>query len=389
MVEQDAIKLHFPSGQTFHCTDCGKCCRTNWRVKVFQSEAETIKGLEVYKKLTKEGFQPLKVMDEEFELPRSEETGCSFLQDERCAIHAEAGPGAKPAVCRLYPFQLVGTPEGYNISLAFTCPAVISGLGPEASHYREELEQTVRDAPHFFPFDLEASPDVTIAGEHKIPWTSYLDLEAQLLKSMRSKDLITPLMTAAASAIGVAIQADPQGGTPLEAEQVHEVLAEIQQLTPFFSLNVIASIEEPENPLKRKLFGQLLMVPEGTHSNILDCALPAFEPHLECDQVTTSIVERFVRGQIQGKKLTVGPSLVTRLLILASSLQIFSYYLDAKNRASQTLHFSLDNVEACFDILDGEIPRLAEIVVPAFEVFEQKMMDFAKNLKKPTPHPDV
>ena len=66
-------------------------------------------------------------MDDEFELARADDGSCYFLKDGLCGIHAEQGLTAKPSVCQLYPLSLVATPDGYYVSLAFTCPAVISG----------------------------------------------------------------------------------------------------------------------------------------------------------------------------------------------------------------------------------------------------------------------
>ena len=120
-----------------------------------RTEHASLKELESYKSLVKEGYQPLKVLDEDYELARLPDLGCHFLEDSLCRIHGEAGPGAKPTVCQLYPFQLVRSPGGYYISLAFSCPAVISGTGEELSKHREGLRQTVLDSPYFFPPELK------------------------------------------------------------------------------------------------------------------------------------------------------------------------------------------------------------------------------------------
>lgn len=58
--------------------------------------------------------------------------GCHFqLSDQRCSIHATAGPEAKPAFCQRFPVGLVETPEGGRVTTHHRCPCRTVGARPD------------------------------------------------------------------------------------------------------------------------------------------------------------------------------------------------------------------------------------------------------------------
>jgi hypothetical protein len=53
---------------------------------------------------------------------------CVFRQDERCSIHAQAGPAALPVSCRHYPRVILRDDSGTRVSLSHYCPTAASLL---------------------------------------------------------------------------------------------------------------------------------------------------------------------------------------------------------------------------------------------------------------------
>ena len=217
-------------------------------------------------------------MDDEFELDRAEDGGCYFLEDGLCGIHAEQGLAAKPSVCQLYPFSLVATPEGYYVSLAFTCPAVISGSGNPIEEQRESLRATVEGAPHFFPPGLQPGSQVTLTAETTICFDQYRQLEDTLLKSFGDgRNLVGVLLGAAASVMDGSWSSRPTERTSLVWTNLHQML-------PLFLANSVASMERKSRPEERAEYAQCLLYGGVVESEILH--LPA---HPECTETIRQV----------------------------------------------------------------------------------------------------
>ncbi len=76
---------------------------------------------------------------------------CVFLsRADRCLIHEELGPGAKPAICRAYPMQFTEAPDGaWYVSLNMECGGFAEGRrsGPTLREQLPALEGIARLLP--------------------------------------------------------------------------------------------------------------------------------------------------------------------------------------------------------------------------------------------------
>lgn len=364
--------LHFPEDTYFSCTDCGKCCTSAWRIKVDPTKADQIRQTQVYQRLKKEGYQPLKVMDDEFELARADDGSCYFLKDGLCGIHAEQGLAAKPSVCQLYPFSLVATPEGYYVSMAFTCPAVISGSGDPVELHRESLRTTVDGAPHFFPPDLVTGDRVTLTSETAIPFSRYQQLEGMLLESIGDgRNLVGVLLGAASSVLDGTWSSRPSEKTGVVWQNLHQML-------PLFLANSVASMERKSRPEERAEYAQCLLYGGLVQSEVLGAEAPPFQQDSPTCQLTRSILTRYVKSKIWGKVLLTGPTLTVRLLLLALSLELLVYYYQARKRQLGSLHFDPEVLEWCFDLVESDFLLHSELVLPLMEEWERVGLQIAK-----------
>jgi Fe-S-cluster containining protein len=358
--------LHFSGDTYFSCTDCGKCCTIPWRIKVDTQKADLIRETNIYKRLAGGGYQPLKVMDDEFELDRAEDGRCFFLQNELCGIHSEKGAAAKPSVCQLYPFSLVATPDGYFVSLAFTCPAVMSGLGVPVQSYAESLQKTVLESPHFFPPDLVPGETVTLTSELTTSWTEYLEFETKLLSTVRPDgDPVDVLLGGAA-----AVLAGSWSSEKLTSEGSTILKEALRDMLPLFLTNCIASLENKANPENRTEYAQSLAYGGEARSDYLGATAPRYEPGLRGCQLTRNVLNRYVENKIWGKILLTGPTLTVRLLMLALSVEILLYYYTAKKSLNSVLHFDIQLLEWSLDLLETDFLVHHELLLPLMQEWE-------------------
>jgi Fe-S-cluster containining protein len=69
---------------------------------------------------------------DDYMLNTAADGGCVFLMsDQRCSVHAELGPDAKPEGCRRFPLGLVATPAGGRITTEHRCPCRTMGDRPD------------------------------------------------------------------------------------------------------------------------------------------------------------------------------------------------------------------------------------------------------------------
>ncbi len=373
-------RLYFPLEQNFTCTSCGKCCNAHWRIGVTPEKKEVIESTQAFSALKKKGFQPLTVREGAFELNRDSSGQCYFHQNDLCAIHAEAGPDAKPAACKLYPFQLVASPDGHFVSLSFSCPAVVAGVGGDSSEHRNELEQTIASAPHFFPPQQPASADITISEGFQIPWTSYLIWETDLIDSLRHAQTPVEALFDGVSRLTEAVILNQE---PV-FRQTHTSLSSLlkknlMELAPFFTVITLSNIEEYSDLGRRKELVAQLTAGSTFHSRLLNTRTPKFRPHRPFDLLTTSIIQRFVTAQIWGKRLITGPTFLSRLLFLAISLEVFRFYLETYKLMTDEKHYSQSGVEWCFDFMENELLHHHDILFPAFLEWERDLLEFGRH----------
>jgi len=279
----------------------------------------------------------------------------------------------KPSVCQLYPFALVNTPDGYFLSASYSCPAVIAGTGSAVSEQLDGLTEIVKNSPYFSDDDTFEPPTITISENTKIPWSEYLVMEKTMLESIGSVDPVRDIIHIAASlAAGGKLNPD---GQPSGHHHWNSLLTEeALNLLPMFAANSMSVLERDGVSDRRKQFSLDILNHPGTHSNLLHTPLPQFRYHKPTNLMTTQVINRYIRNLVWGKRLVCGPTLVTRLLVLATSISILLFYLDALAEGKANHHFSFDDLEWCFDLIESSLITHANDLEPTFLEYERAIM---------------
>ncbi len=112
-------------GARFDCAGDGLCCTDIHGLgPLTTKEARAVRRLDVAGAAYDDDFEDLM-------LCTAADGGCHFLlEDQRCAIHANLGPEAKPSGCRQFPFIVTATPKGGRLSTHHRCPCRTMGRRP-------------------------------------------------------------------------------------------------------------------------------------------------------------------------------------------------------------------------------------------------------------------
>jgi lysine-N-methylase len=118
--------------EAFTCERCGTCCRNDWLVTL--DEASYQRNAQWFMKTGRsEEFQNAFVLrngnnglDEYAHIAKQSGGGCWFLDEtNRCRLHREAGHNHLDTVCQTFPRYPMSTARGIELTLSFSCPAVI------------------------------------------------------------------------------------------------------------------------------------------------------------------------------------------------------------------------------------------------------------------------
>ncbi|QDR82205.1 flagellin lysine-N-methylase [Sporomusa termitida] len=116
----------------FACQMCGTCCRNQWQVTVDKASYRRNEALFAAGGRTAEFAQAFIVLagrsgyGEHAYIAKQAGGGCWFLgAGNLCRLHEEAGHSHLDAVCRTFPRYPVSTARGLEITLSFSCPAVL------------------------------------------------------------------------------------------------------------------------------------------------------------------------------------------------------------------------------------------------------------------------
>ncbi|MCA9522374.1 MAG: hypothetical protein KC609_15440 [Myxococcales bacterium] len=106
-------------------------------------------------------------------LKRTEGDWCHFHVNDRCAVHAELGAAAKPIPCRLFPIDVIYTPQGIRPFLLHECATQhrTFASGTPIAERQEELRATLRAEPQMV---LRATPEsVYLLESLKVSYEAY------------------------------------------------------------------------------------------------------------------------------------------------------------------------------------------------------------------------
>lgn len=215
------------SKQGYDCLQCGKSCSKQWRILVDPDSKERLESTEIYQLAVRNGYSPLRQVDEPEgwhelhgtgQLQREDSSSnCHFFENRLCQVHSSAGPEMKPRVCQQFPFLPLETPAGIFIGLSFRCTAVQENYGGGLESHRDQLERLVSGSSYrtvgFGAIPLSSSGPTC-------DWEEYLSLEKELIEILEQAS--TPLEFLETSNPLVSV------GTPPNSKALAEFFADLE-----------------------------------------------------------------------------------------------------------------------------------------------------------------
>lgn len=329
----------FPPGARFSCNSCGKCCSSGFEIPVTPGKANLIEQSSTHKRLVRDNYQPLAVVNGNSHILNSDQSGrCHYLRENLCSLHQVEGLSHKPVICQLYPYNLVRTPDGVHVSLLYSCPSVVSGDGALLKKSREALIALFRSHKGQVPQLGPVREHILVTQRSTVTWQQYLKLEKNLLEHLNRQDPISYLLKAASR---------------LALPRPHRAQ---------FGSNT------------KKLDDLLMGTFQGFASSIRDhlrgqeqqTLLPLLKPK---GSFLKDIITRFLQNQFQGKLLIIGPTMVCRLILLASGLALLLEQLQ-KHKAP-----SLAQIQEGFAYLEERLVSQSNQFESGLLEFEDLLLD--------------
>jgi len=171
---------------SFTCASCNKCCsEAHLLGPVTRDERDAIlTGFEATGTdagaADPSNFAPLPTGDgRDLYVLRTQQGYCSYLdKDGLCKVHKTLGVESKPAVCRMFPYRVVKTPDGWDAGLSLTCPTVASGRGGDPA---PEAKEKLDAFPIFESLIHEAPPSVPLTEGVHASWGDYRAWETKAI----------------------------------------------------------------------------------------------------------------------------------------------------------------------------------------------------------------
>lgn len=118
--------------EQFSCQMCGACCRNQWQVTLSETSYRRNEVLFNGTGRQAEFGQAFVRLHEQAGygeyayIAKQADGGCWFLDtSNRCRLHREAGHSQLDAVCQTFPRFPMSTARGIELTLSFSCPAVL------------------------------------------------------------------------------------------------------------------------------------------------------------------------------------------------------------------------------------------------------------------------
>ena len=177
----------------FQCRMCGECCRNDWQVTVDQAcyqRNAALFGRTGRSEEFQQAFLPVPADRAGFGeyamiAKQAQAQGqCWFLQaNQLCRLQREAGHDHLDAVCRTFPRYPMDTARGVELTLSFSCPAVLELAGAAAiefirSEARPSLIYSEEYVTHVYPQQHRPSQ----------PLHYYFELERHFIDILQWRD---------------------------------------------------------------------------------------------------------------------------------------------------------------------------------------------------------
>ena len=359
-----------PLPQNFSCNSCGKCCRKPWKVKLALDKVPAIEASATFQRIQARGFKPLRILNNEIQVGRKSDHSCHFLQDDLCSIHGELGPEQKPTVCQLYPFTLINTPDGYFLSLSFSCPTVLKNSGESLKSQVPHLQKIIEDSTFFPARVLGQNMAVALCQNREITWEQYLELETELLNHYSAQAPIKSLLQMVCKLVEAA--ADREFHWPNEVNK--DILMEAASRFYIFCASAIATLEEPVSEAARERYTLRLLEPESIESNLLNAKIQGFQVHPPEESELQDLLKRYVENLILGKQLIHQAPLASRILMLAVSIGVLLYFLEQRKILAKRSKATDEDLEWVFDLVETSLMSHSDKMTDLFLQYEQILL---------------
>lgn len=170
-----------PIIENWDCQSCTGCCRGT----TILLDQDDLERLRTQRWAEHEEFRGVKTVVRESllggkrVLAKKKDGSCVFLSEEgRCRIHEIHGPGAKPAVCRMYPLQIVPLDSFAYVTLRRSCPSAAADKGRPLQEHLESLKQSGL-VEKFAP---SRSKPPAVARGHDSSWRDFLFVADALMR---------------------------------------------------------------------------------------------------------------------------------------------------------------------------------------------------------------
>lgn len=124
--------IYLDIAKEFVCEMCGSCCRNDWQVTLDEDSYQRNAQLFMRtgrSEMLPQIFIPLtdkSGLGEYAYIAKKSSGGCFFLaENNRCQLQGEAGHEHLDTVCQTFPRYPMDTARGTELTLSFSCPAVI------------------------------------------------------------------------------------------------------------------------------------------------------------------------------------------------------------------------------------------------------------------------
>ena len=332
--------FHFTPGSRFSCNSCGKCCSSDFEIPLQESKVALIKKSSSYASRIERGYQPLRVLAGTFHFLDSNEAGqCHFLEQNICALHKNEGLSHKPVICQIYPYNLVQTPDGVQVSLLYSCPSVVEGRGAPTEQSRDSFLELFEAHQGRIPMLGPVENHILVTQLSTVTWEQYLVLEGSLLHHFKEDDPVHYLLNAACCLATpepnqARFDQTSQGLESLLSGPFLEFCSSIWTYLKGLDEQVTIGLHQPESP------------------------------------TTKEALNRFLRDQIQGKLLIIGPSLVARLVLTACAVAILLHDLETRGPAVE-----MKDLQECFALIEEKLVSQSNDLDSAFLEFEEFLLE--------------
>jgi hypothetical protein len=181
----------------FTCQGIGDCCKVGiWNIAVSDNQLLPLSVVAaegggtpftLHTAAAPATFADPEAATERHRLATGEWPDChQVTADGRCGIHAAVGWQPVP-VCQLYPISPVPTPDGFDLTAAFSCLTVCRNQGAPLQEQAAALRQRI------WPFQFrlaEVPADLALVqgGDPVVPWAMYREWEGNLLDVLAKAD---------------------------------------------------------------------------------------------------------------------------------------------------------------------------------------------------------